>query len=212
MAVPLDLALANLYQSIISGFPTLVYAILVLAVGYIIGRIVGIGVERILLRIKLDAYVTEHEHLALNLHSIFSIIAKWWVYLITLQSFSAILGIPAIMLIVGSIIDFIPGVVGAIIIMIVSYAIAIYAKESVLGSKELYSNIVGKIIFFLIVYIGIATALPLLGVNTYLINAILLLIIGSVSVGLAIALGWGLKDVVSQASKDAYAKRAKKMK
>lgn len=206
MVVPLETALMALYQSIVVGFPALVYAIIVLVIGYIIGRVVGVVVEKALVRINLDKYVTEHEHLAVNLSSIFGIIAKWWIYFITIQAFANILEVPAIIGLVQSIINFIPGVIGAILVLIVSYGLAIYAKENILGSRELYSNIVGKILFFLIIYIGIATALPLIGIDPFLVNSILLLLVGAISIGVAIALGFGLKDVVADTAKT-YAKK-----
>lgn len=202
MAVSLEFALMNLYQSIVVGFPALVYAVIVLVMGYIIGRVVGAVVEKLLIRVNVDKYVTEHEHLAINLSAVFSIIAKWWIYFITIQAAANILEVPAIINIVQSIIAFIPGVIGATLVLVVSYGLAIYAKENILGSRELYSNIVGKILFFLIIYIGIATALPLLGVDSYLINSILLLIVGAISIGVAIALGFGLKDVVAETARN----------
>lgn len=209
MVVPLESALVSLYQSIIVGFPSLVYALIILVIGYIIGRLVGVVVEKALIRLHVDEYVTEHEHLSLKLSSVFGVIAKWSVYLITMQVFAGVLEVPVIIGIVGSVVEFIPRVVGAIVVLVVSYAVAIYAKEDILGSKELYSNIVGKILFFLIVYIGIATSLPLLGVDPFLINSILLLIVGAFSIGIAIALGWGLKDVVADTAQS-YTKKVKR--
>ncbi|MBU4246504.1 MAG: hypothetical protein ABIF85_06935 [Nanoarchaeota archaeon] len=208
MVVSLEFALTNLYQSIVVGFPALVYAVIVLVIGYIIGRVVGAVVEKMLIRVNLDKYVTEHEHIALNLSAIFSIIAKWWIYFVTIQAVADILEIPVLISIVDSIINFIPGVIGATLVLLVSYGAAIYAKEQILGSKELYSSIVGKILFFLIVYVGISTSLNILKVDTFLIDNILLLIVGAVSLGLAIALGFGLKNVVEETARD-YS-RAKK--
>ncbi len=206
MVVPLESALMSLYQSIIAGFPSLVYAFIVLVIGYIIGRLAGTVVERAMVRLRVDQYVTEHEHITLRLSAVFSLIAKWSIYLITLQVFAGILEVPVIISIVGSVVDFIPKAVGAIVALLVSYAIALYAKDEIIGSKELYSNIVGKILVFLILYIGISTALQMLEVKTYLIDNILLLIVGAFSIGIAIAVGWGLKDVVADTAKT-YAKK-----
>jgi hypothetical protein len=64
-----------------------------------------------------------------------------------------------------------------------------------------YSDIVAKILFFLILYISIAMALPLVGIDPTLVNNILLVIIGSVGLGLAIAIGLGLKDTIARMAK-----------
>lgn len=210
MVVPLESALMSLYQSIVAGFPSLVYAFIVLVIGYIIGRLAGAVVERAMVRLRVDQYVTEHEHITLRLSAVFGLIAKWSIYLITLQVFAGILEVPVIISIVGNVVDFIPKAVGAIVALLVSYAIALYAKDEILGSRELYSNIVGKILVFLILYIGISTALQMLEVKTYLIDNILLLIVGAFSVGIAIALGWGLKDVVADTARTYAKKKGKK--
>ena len=75
-------------------------------------------------------------------------------------------------------------------------------------TKKTYATLVGKVLFFFILYVAIALALPILGVPSALVSNILLIIIGSVGVGIAIALGLGLKDAVADISKR-YAKKMK---
>ena len=67
--------------------------------------------------------------------------------------------------------------------------------------KEIYASLVSKVLFFFIIYVAIALALPILGIPATLVNNILLVIIGSVGIGIAIALGLGLKDAVAIISK-----------
>jgi hypothetical protein len=72
-------------------------------------------------------------------------------------------------------------------------------------SKTFYSDVVGNIILFIITYVSISIALSLIGINTELINWILIVIVASFGAGLAIAIGLGLKDVVRDVAKQ-YAK------
>jgi hypothetical protein len=44
-------------------------------------------------------------------------------------------------------------------------------------------------------------ALPLMGIETFIVNAVLLVIVGSVGLGLAIAIGWGLRDTIAAMAK-----------
>jgi hypothetical protein len=109
-----------------------------------------------------------------------------------------VLGIAALVNVVGAIIAFLPGLIGGIIVVIVGYIIGDYIRKQIEASKILYSDLVGKGLFFLIIYVSVALALPLVGIDPTLVNNILLIIIASVGIGLAIALGLGLKDSVAE--------------
>ncbi len=73
-------------------------------------------------------------------------------------------------------------------------------------TKTLYGDIVGNVIFFLILYVSVALALPFVGIDTQLINWILIVVVASLGLGMAIAIGLGLKDVVRDIGKT-YSKR-----
>ncbi|MCK5474025.1 MAG: hypothetical protein KAI53_01350 [Candidatus Aenigmarchaeota archaeon] len=208
---PLSSALTNLMTSFITGFPGLVYALLWVIVGYAIGKLLASLVNRVLKEANIDSYLKSKEHVNFKLSSILSTVVKWVVYLVFLQQAATLLGVAVISAVVNEIIAFVPGIVGAVIVLLVSYAIAMYVKEDVIGDKELYTSMLGKAVFFLVLYVGIATALPLVSIDAMLINTILLVLVASVGLGLAIALGWGLKDSVDELAKDQVKKyRSKK--
>ena len=96
-------------------------------------------------------------------------------------------------------------------IIIVGYVLAEYFKDRIISKDTMYGSLVGKIIFFLLIYISIALSLPFLGIDALLINWILLIIIGAVGFGIAIAMGLGLKDIVASSAKE-YMKKTKKPK
>lgn len=198
-----------LRTSVIEGMPNVMSAIVILVVGYVIGRMVGTVVEKIVARSKVDSHLKEKEQLSFKLSSVLGTVSKWVLYLIFLQQAAVQLNVAAISQSINEIVNFIPGVIGAVIVLIASYAIAIYVKEEIVGSKGLYQNLIGKIIFFLIVYVGIATALPLIEIDTALINNILLILMASLGLGIAIAMGLGLKDSVAELSKG-YVKKTNK--
>ncbi|MCK4555354.1 MAG: hypothetical protein KAT83_02000, partial [Candidatus Aenigmarchaeota archaeon] len=156
-----------------------------------------------------DSHLKEKEQLSFKLSSVLGTVSKWVLYLVFLQQAAVQLNVEAISISINEIVNFIPGVIGAVVVLIASYAIAIYVKEEIVGSKGLYQNMIGKVIFFLIVYVGIATALPLIEINAVLINNILLILIASLGLGIALAIGLGLKDTVAELSKG-YVKKANK--
>lgn len=193
--------LAILWDYLVIFWPYL-KTIGLLIIGWIVGRIVGRVTRKIILKLKVDQYITRKKKPLFRLSDIFSIIFRWTVYLIFIWAAVETLGIAALTEFIRAIVmNFIPGLVKAIVVIVVGYALAEYIKKQVDKSKVEYSNIIGNILFWLIIYIAISMALPLIGIETELLNYILLIIIGSFGVGLAIAIGLGLKDTVAEIAK-----------
>lgn len=206
--------LGNIYSqvldSFVEGIPNLALAILVLVVGYIAGVVVYTIVRKIMVRAGVDTKL-KSKQLDVKISDITAVAAKWIIYLVALSHAADFLQVQIIISIVDGVIAFIPGVISAAVLMIAAYILGYFIKTAVIGEKDVYTKLIGDIVFFLIIYVGIATALPALGIDTTLINTILVLIVGSICVGLAIALGLGLKDTVAEMSKD-FAHRYKKKK
>jgi len=193
--------LAILWDYLVIFWPYL-KTIGLLIIGWIVGRIVGRVTRKIILKLKVDQYITRKKKPLFRLSDIFSIIFRWTVYLIFIWAAVETLGIAALTEFIRAIVmNFIPGLVKAIIVIIVGYALAEYVKKQIEISKVEYSSIIGNILFWLIIYIAISMSLPLIGIETELLNYILLIIIGSFGAGLAIAIGLGLKDTVTEMAK-----------
>jgi len=151
--------------------------------------------------VNLDYYVTENKKPVLSLTDIFVVITRWWIYLAFVAAAVSVLKITELTLWVRQILNFIPNIVGAALIMAAGYVIAEYIKTHIKKTGTLHGTLVAKILTFFIIYVAIALALPVLGIPSMLVGNILLVIIGSIGVGVAIALGLGLKDAVSDVSK-----------
>ncbi len=202
--------LSQLTANTTALLPNLLAAIILLVIGLVVGKILGRVVKNVLDKIRLDYYVSETDKPAVSLSSIFSVIAKWWIYLgfITVATSTEILGIPALSLWVAEINAFIPRVIGAAAILIAGYVLAEYIKHHMKQLNKVWATLTAKTLFFLVMYVAVALALPILGVSATLVNSILLVVIASVGLGMAIALGLGLKDTVSDLSKR-WAKKVK---
>ncbi len=202
--------LSSFTVNTVSFLPNLVAAVILLVVGLVVGKIVGRVVRESLDRLKLDYYVHETHKPAVNLSNMFSFIARWWIYLafISAALSSDVLGISALAMWITEINAFIPRIIGAAVILIVGYLLAEYIRSHLVSLKKLYAEVTGKILFFFVMYVSLALALPILGVSAVLVNNILLVIIAAVGLAMAIALGLGLKDAVSDVSKR-YVKKLK---
>jgi len=201
--------LFTLWNSFLFGLPSLITAVIWLIVGFIIGKVVGRIIKEILVRVKFDQYIVEKEKLKIKFSDIFSIISKWIIYLIFIQIAASSLGVSTIIALINSAITFLTGAIEATVIIIVGYSLALYIKDKVVHSKTFYGELIGNLIFFMIIYVSVALALPFVGIDPTLINWILIVIVASLGAGLAIAIGLGLKEVVAESAR-VYAKRFRK--
>ena len=199
----------NLWNGFLTTLPGIVAAIITLFIGFIVGRLAGMVIKEIIVRLKIDEWVAE-EGVTFKFSSVFDVIARWVIYLVFIQQAAIFLGVEAITVFVNNVIAIIPPLIQAGLLVVVGYSLAIYMKERIISSKTLYADVVGKTVFFLIIYLSIAMALSQMSIDTTLVNNILLLIVAGVSLGMAIALGLGLKDVVSSSAKSYAGKFGKK--
>ncbi|MCD6477214.1 MAG: hypothetical protein J7K26_03620 [Candidatus Aenigmarchaeota archaeon] len=193
--------LMALWNSFITSIPGIIGAIIALVVGFIVGKVLGKIVKEIVIRLKVDEYIGQEEKFAFKISDILSLIVRWWIYLVFIQEAARYLGIAVVMQFISSIVAFLPGLIEAALIIVVGYVLAEYIKDRIISSKTIYASIVGKVIFFLMVYLSVALALPFVGIDATLVNAILLVFIGSVGLGMAIAMGLGLKGVIESEAK-----------
>jgi len=203
----LTVVLNNLGMQIANFIPNLVGAIVLLAIGYIVGKIVGVVIKGLCDRAKADRYVKVK---GFRISELLKIAGEWIIYLVFIQAAVQFLGIAALAEFVNQIIYFIPKAVGAAIIIIVGYVLGNFFEEQIKGSEGIYSNLIGRVVNFFTVYVAIALALPFLGINPSLVNNILLIIIGSVGFGLGLAIGLGLKDIVAKEANKYIGKLEKK--
>lgn len=195
----IEIALTEIWRATLDILPNIIAAIILLLVGWVVGKIVGKAVKEILMKLRMDKYFKFGE--AFKASEIFSVAASWILYLVFIQAAVGLLGIDALEVFFGSVLAFVPKILGAMVIILVGYIIAEYVQRQVTKTKTEHSRIIGRVIFFFTLIISIAIALPFLQIDTTLINGIILILVASVGIGIAIALGLGLKDAVREASK-----------
>ncbi|NIO44836.1 MAG: hypothetical protein GTN36_04785 [Candidatus Aenigmarchaeota archaeon] len=197
----------SIWYNFVWSFPLLLWALILLLIGLIIGKVGGWIVKQFLVKMKLDQYVFEKDKFKMKISDIFAALTRWILYLSFILIATTYLSFaPELASLIKYAIGFLAGMVEATIIIVIGYSLACYIKERVIQSKTIYGDIVANIIFFLILYVSIALALPFVGIDTQLINWILIVIIASLGLGMAIAIGLGLKDVVRDIGKN-YSKR-----
>jgi hypothetical protein len=193
--------ITTLWYSFLTALPNLITSIIILVIGFIVGKVVGKIAKEVLLRVRIDKYITEKEKFKLRISDLGSLISKWVIYIWFIQLGVAALGVSELTALTTSAVNFLFGAVGAVIIILVGYVFAYFVKEQVVHSKTFYGDVIGNLIFFLIVYVSVALALPFVKIDPTLINWLLIVIVASLGLGLAIAIGLGLKEVVAETAR-----------
>jgi uncharacterized membrane protein len=196
----------TLWTSFLIELPALITSLIILIIGFVVGKVVGKISKEVLVRIKLDNYISEKEKFKLQISDLGSLIAKWVIYIWFIQLGVTALGIAELTALTASAVDFLFGAVGAVVIILVGYIFAYFVKEKVVHSKTFYGDIVGNLIFFLVIYVSVALALPFVKIDPTLVNWLLIVIVASLGLGVALAIGFGLKDVVAETARG-YSKK-----
>src|SRR3989304_9097072 len=122
-------ALTNVWYSFVLSLPNFLWALMALLIGFLAGRFGGWIVKQFLLKIKLDQFIFEKDRFKMKLSDIFSVMARWIIYLLFLLYSASFLGVPEILQLIRSAIGFLTGAVEAMVIIIVGYSLAYYIKE-----------------------------------------------------------------------------------
>lgn len=182
-----------------------------LILGVILGKIIARVTKEVLVRVRLDSFILESERLKLKLSDAFSTLLKWVVYFIFISQAVETINAQILTEIFQSVTIFLIGVIKASVIMVVGYSFAGYVKEKVIQSKTFYGDMIGNLMFFLIIYLSLSAALPAVGIPTItqLTDRILLILVTCLGLGVAIALGLGIKPIVEEVAKK-YTKKLNK--
>ncbi|MBI2084374.1 MAG: hypothetical protein HYT70_02070 [Candidatus Aenigmarchaeota archaeon] len=198
--------LAGYWNTFILFLPRLLGAFILMSVGALFGHLVKSFLKNIMIRYKVEERLFL-EKPTFKFTSLLSTIAAWSIYIVFIKAGIDVLGIAPITTVSNEIIGVLPELVKASLVVIIGYSVASFTKHHMDHSRLTYSKVMANVVFFLIIYISFVMALPLVGVETQLLQNLLLVVSGSIGLGIALALGLGLKDAVAQEAKKYKKKR-----
>jgi hypothetical protein len=126
--VPLQTGLTSAVEQVLADviayLPTIVGAIVVLVVGYIIGRILGSVVTRILRRLGVSRYVPSSADVESgSVERALGKVVAYYVYFVTILAAADILGIAILSELLANLAQFLPTVLGAIVVLVVGFLV-----------------------------------------------------------------------------------------
>ena len=201
------LSLQNVWVSVISFLPTLIVALIVLIIGLLVASVLGSLVEKIFDALKLDVFLSKtlglvsyFERAGLNLRAAYFLgqLVNWFLIVAFLLAVTDMLGLYAFSNFLKDVLNYIPNVVVAVLIMLAAVVVANFLRRvvsaSVASARLHASKFLGTLTWWSVVVFGLLTALVQLNVAVSVINTLITGFIAMLALAGGLAFGLGGKS------------------
>jgi small-conductance mechanosensitive channel len=199
----------QLYQQTMEWTPKAIVAVVVLLVGYIIARLAGKLVATLATKLNLQ-YAAERGGLVESMKqvgikrsvpAIFGTIVFWMFMLLFLMAAANSLGLVPISTAMNRVVEYIPNVLGALVVVIVGLLVASFLRGVVATSADRfglsYAHGLAAATYYTIVVMTLMAGFAQLNIQFALLNDALLIVLSGASLAFGLAVGLGGRDVVS---------------
>jgi small-conductance mechanosensitive channel len=192
--------------SFVAFLPKFIFALIVFLIGYLIARLVQFltkrfirGTNRLIANQKISKHL-QQKHF--DQSSVFISKTLYWIIIVLFLTIaSEIMGIPVATAWLTGIVQYLPNILAAIIIVLVGIIggkiVADIIITATIKSGVSYGTVLSKTIQYSILLITILIAIDQIGIDIALVTIILSIILGSLLFGAALSFGLGAKTSVS---------------
>jgi len=203
-------SLQNIWDTILSGLPKVLGFIGYIIVSWLLIKVLLYIIKKALSKTKLDEWSEKLKETKIFGNTTINIVLtkvilttlKWFLVLIFVLIGADIFGLDIVSEGIGSFIAYLPKLISALLIFVGGVYLATVVKKAIhstFKSLEITGgNILGNIIFYLIVVFISITALDQAGVDTSVIKSNITLILGSIVLSFTIAFGLGSKEIIQR--------------
>ena len=203
-------SLVVLWQSFIAFLPTLLAALIVFIIGWIIAIFLGKVANKIIKTIKLDLLLGKlgfkkalaKAKMKLDSGKFFDELVKWFFIIVFLMTAADILGLREVTIFLKTILLYLPNVIIAAVVLLVAVIVANFMQKLVKASADTAglasAGTVGSMIKWAILIFGFVIALTQLGIATTLINTIVIGLIAMIALAGGLSFGLGGKEQASR--------------
>ena len=201
---------ANSFQNVwlvfMSFIPSLIGALAVLIIGLIVATGLGTVVEKIFEAMKTDRFLGKLgiapyvERAGLQLRGSYFVgrVVHWFIVIAFLIAASDILNLKTFSEFLNRVLEYIPNVVAAVLILLAAVVIGNFLKRvvtaSVLSARLHAAHLLGAITWWSVVVFGFLAALVQLNIAVSIINSIITGFIAMLALAGGLAFGLGGKD------------------
>lgn len=214
--------LINTFRTLITQFvsfvPNLIGALVVLLIGVLVARVTASVVKKVLQSAGFDRVgdklneidIIRQLHTEIKLSDIVSKVLYYFILLVFISAATETLGVAAITGMVTSLVNFIPKLIAAAIMLQVGVLVADVLKRGVVSLCQSFGvasgRLLGMVVFFFFLVITIISALGQAGINTELLESSFNLLVGGIIFAFAVGYGLASRDVMANILSSFYSK------
>jgi len=201
----------DIWRKFVETVPNLVAALLFLLIGLTLARLLSSVVEKALEKVNLDNYTSKigiNEILARvgfgkSSAHVLTFIIYWSIILVFVTIAANVLNLYAVSVMLEKFMVFVPKLVAGVALAFGGLLFGRFAYDVISSSARANSLRGGvalaKVVQAVIVIVATLTALQQIGMDTALLNSIMLIFIASIGLACALAFGLGAKDLAAKA-------------
>lgn len=214
----LSMSFKNLWIGVVGFLPNLIVALVIVIIGWGIGSLLGRVIHQIVKAIKVDEALKRagvedflnRGGLNLNSGAFLGGLIKWFIMLVFFIGAFEVLGLSQVTLFLRDILDYLPQVIVAVLILIAAGIVADAMKSIVLSSTKSAdissAGFLATVTKWVIWVFAILVALSQLGIAAGFVQTIFTGLVVALSLGLGLAFGLGGQEaasrVIDRVSKD----------
>jgi hypothetical protein len=210
-------AISNALVKLLDFLPDLIGAFLILGIGWIIATILAKAVTQLLRKLHFNQ-AADHAGFShfivmagLRQHdpsSVMGELIKWFFRVLALIAACSVLQLPALNAALLNILNFIPNLGMALLIVLIGSLVARISGDFIKGAAHLagFSNVrlLSNIVRYAILYVAVMAALGQIGVAATVIDTIFIGTIAALALAFGLAFGLGGRDTAAQIWQSGY--------
>lgn len=206
--VAIEDSLTKSTKLLIEFLPKLVGAVLLVVAGFVVGRLVSIGLTRLFQYIDMDRFlsktaiqtVLERTGSQKTASHILGILGFWVVFLLFLVSATEILGLVIISEALTGFAYFLPKVGLAVLILVLGLFAANFLKEVIsvacTSAGVTQGPLIAQTFYVGMALLVVVTVINELGIDTTILNYLIVLLVAGFIAGVALSFGLGAKSAI----------------
>jgi len=203
-------SLQNVWYGVANFVPLLIIALIIFAIGWVLAALCEKLVEGLFKALKVDTAlkgagmedVVKRAGYNLNSGKFVGVLVKWFIIVVFLMASFGILGLDQVNVFLAQVVNYLPNVIVAALILMVGAVIASAMQKLVVASAKAghitSAELVGKVTRWAIWIFAILTALVTLGVAASLIQMIVTAVFAGGALALGLAFGLGGKETAQK--------------
>lgn len=205
-------SLLNLWYGFISFVPSLLGAIILFIIGWVVGNIIGKAVAQLIDALKLNklfesagaSELMNRAGMKLNVGGFIGALVKWFIVVVFLMASLEIMGLTQVNdFLREAVLFYLPKVVIASLVLVIATVIADTMKKLVVASAQAANakgaKMVGSIVKYAIWIFAFIIALSELGIASAFMQILFTGLIAALAIACGLAFGLGGKEAASKA-------------